>query len=209
MKTNFKVQNRSNIQKAVAKVVAAFIAVIFLTHSLNGQHFEMMKYNKSVLNKASLAMAGNHFEATSALTGKANNYSNLSSYTAKEAEAELELEAWMTDENYFGTNSHLETEIEAPLNLEPWMIDARSFNMNTKFAEVTEEILIVEPWMTDEKSFEVNERTKKEKSEKNDSHKVKKEHKIFSTKDFVYRELEEPALKFEAWMFDSKHFRIK
>lgn len=59
----------------------------------------------------------------------------------------------------------------------------------------SENTLALEEWMTNEQLFNVHENTSRKKTIK--------------TATFYYEEIEESKLKFEAWMFHLKYWRVK
>jgi hypothetical protein len=82
-------------------------------------------------------------------------------------------------------------EKEAPLTVENWMLDD-FIKENENPVSKNKDGLSAKKGNPDVETVE-----------------VKKQTKIYSTKTFVYKELEDPELNFEAWMFDSSHWKVK
>lgn len=78
-------------------------------------------------------------------------------------------------------------EEEAPLKIEDWMVN---------------DFISDKPSKENKNELSTEKRNEVPKS----STKVEK---IYKTKTFVYKELEDPELKFEAWMFDNNHWKVK
>ncbi len=72
-------------------------------------------------------------------------------YLETEVEAEMEIEAWMTDYSKFDVGFQFEAEVESELDLEEWMMDETLFQSETE----AESSLELEAWMTSEKVWDI------------------------------------------------------
>lgn len=231
MKTNAKTNRENRVQQVILKSLAVLISLVLVSYTINAQGVW-----KTVWENASLAMedftTDSHNSAEvvyESLNDAAEevemkletwmtNATHFEAPAYMEAEEEMELESWMTDANYFAAVKHVETETENSMKLESWMTDANFFAANNYTETETESALQLEDWMTSDDfgaeidSLETERAAKTENKnalaenvtvEDNDGEKVVK------AKSFTYRAVEEPALKFESWMFDSKHFKVK
>ena len=89
--------------------------------------------------------------------------------------------------NSFDFKNLIEVENESPLEVEEWMINDFGEEYETKIER------------TSERSKQLKETTVTKKQEE----------KVYSTSTFVYRNIDDPVLKFERWMFDPKHWSAK
>ena len=85
----------------------------------------------------------------------------------------------------------MEIEADSPLTVEEWMVKNFVNGMNKQQTEVQMELKV-------------------QKSAPNEKIAVTKkpDNKIYSTSTFVYGNIEDPKLHFEAWMFDSRHWSL-
>jgi hypothetical protein len=72
---------------------------------------------------------------------------------ATEAEATMNLENWMLNENYFYHAFEMEKATETILEIENWMTDATLFSKAVFLENEMEEALVVEEWMVNESNF--------------------------------------------------------
>ncbi len=199
-------KTKNNVQKAVLKSLAVLTGLVLLSNTINAQGLWRMGYmNDNADDEISLAMTGDRYEVLTAMTSAKSsiNYNSVYSFTIEEKENEMELESWMTDADFFAAGNYSEEEVESPMMLESWMTNKTYFEMSSYLMNETDEALQVEDWMLDEKVFQANETTPPQ----TENQLVGK--KVYSTKNFVYSELKDPELKFEAWMFDTRHWGIK
>ena len=234
MKTNAKTNRENRVQQVVLKSLAVLISLVLVSYTINAQGMW-----KTVWENASLAMedftADSHSsaeevyatanteaeEAEMELETWMTSATHFEAPAALEADAELELESWMTDANYFAAVNMMETETDNILELESWMTDASFFAANSYLETETENALQLEDWMTSDNfglvsdSLQANRAHKAEKAEgknelaENVSVETKEGKTVVKATNFTYRAVEEPVLKFERWMFDSKHFKAE
>ena len=198
-------KTKNNVQKAVLKSVAVLTSLVLLSYNLSAQGlWEQVMENTS----ASFAML---FDVPEAADTKVESTALYAlAYDVIENDAELEMESWMTNAKFFATDATIAAETESAMQLENWMT-TENFGMEAAFIVENEAALEVEEWMVDEKWFETEKESEIENKQKteNQQETVKvSDDKVYTTTSFVYRELQEPKLKFEAWMFDSNHFKI-
>ena len=205
MKTIAKTNKENRVQQVVLKTLAVLISLVLLTYTINAQGMW-----KQVWENASLAMET--YETGNSEFYAANN-------TSEDSDMKMNLEYWMTDAEHFTAFAEPEAEPEDVLGVETWMTDAAHFAANSYVETEAEEPLELENWMISENfialkdSVENKKETKstagKETLAQNISVENKKGNIVVKAKNFTYRELKQPALKFERWMFDSNHFKVK
>ncbi len=207
MKTIAKTNKENRIQQVVLKTTAVLISLVLLSYNINAQGIW-----KTMWEDASLAMETYQAEN--------NEVIYASNVAAKEADDAMELESWMINTRHFTAHVELKTETENALELEAWMTDAAYFAPANFAAPEAEEALELENWMVIN-DFGVEKDSVENKKSKfkatNEEHATaesitvenQKGNYVVKAKNFTYRELKEPALKFEHWMFDSRHFSVK
>jgi hypothetical protein len=119
----------SKLQNSELKSLTSFIVLIVV----------------SVLNLQAYAT-----ENSSRFNTASSAYADL---LATEAEAIMNLESWMLNENYFFLAFETEEAMETPLEIESWMTDATLFNKAVLLEKEMEEALKVEEWMVNESNF--------------------------------------------------------
>lgn len=208
MKTIAKTNKENRIQQVVLKTTAVLISLVLLSYNINAQGIW-----KTVWEDASLAMETYH--------AASNEVIYASNVAAKEAEHAMELESWMINTRHFTAHAELKTETENALEIEPWMTNTAYFSATNYAVPEAEETLELEKWMvSDDFGVEKDSMKNKKKSKlkaTNDEHAIaenvtvenQKGNHVVKAKNFTYRELSEPALKFEDWMFDSRNFSGK
>ena len=144
-------KTKNNVQKTIAKTLAAGMSLVLISFTVNAQDFWKSFMENSGLNNIATAMV----EPAKTETYNVTN-TNSSAFT-EENEEPLELETWMTDENNFTTTFSIESETEAPLALENWMKNENTFNAsNFVMEEESENALELESWMTSDSSFGIS-----------------------------------------------------
>ena len=125
-----------------------------------------------------MAMAAGDSESSKASKDVSNtaNTNAYAEYSVIEKEETLKLENWMTNDAVFSADYKVEEETETPLELESWMTNETTFSAPASaFAVETESKLEVENWMMNDDVFKVDAK--------------KAENKIYSAKNFVYKNL--------------------
>lgn len=185
MKTTVK------FQRAILKSLAVVVSFVLISFTVSAQDFWRSLLKNEILGEMAMVRVDSK-DATRTTNAKANNTGvNLfTTLLAVEADAELELEAWMVNENTFNATEHLEQATEEQLNIEEWMKNEANFEVVFNFETEDEKTLGIEEWMVNDSIFE-------------DSN-LKKNYN--STRVFIINDVEDSKLKLEAWMFENKNF---
>lgn len=195
----------NNVQKAAIKSAAIIISLVLLHVNVHAQGIWKSTSSHPQIDNITLAMVGNVHEVLSGMTGYWSSLNSL--VNAEEKEEALELEGWMTSESFF-SSVLFENESEEALVVENWMLNGASFGSEMYSTVESEQELKIDSWMLDENHFQADADIS-QYDEVVHVEPLKKQKKVFRTKNFVYREVEESALQFEAWMFNPSHFKAK
>lgn len=167
----------------------------FLTSSPSGQITSQVVTEPSEFEKADAAIRAIHAEF------KAHN-SGLSEAIVVETEAdeELKVESWMTNEILFGADAAaIIKEEDEPLDLESWMVNGLNFSRQSiVVADEVESTLKMEAWMTEEANFNAAEILTERDAD------LKIENWMIDSRIFTnHSELKNGHLNFESWMADA------
>ncbi len=181
-------KTKNNVQKAILKSAAVIISLVLISFTVNAQNFWKSLLENETFSQIAMAMVSGDSES-SAASHEANHTSTAdlyAEYSAVEPEESLELEDWMTSEAVFTSHYIYETEAEVKTELENWMSNENYFNVTSSSPTIeTESELELENWMVNDELFNP-------------------ENKIYSASNFVFKNVEEPELKVETWMTDTK-----
>ena len=171
-------KTKNNVQKTITKAFAVIISLVLISITVQAQEFWKSVLKNNSFHQIAMAMV----DEASVEMNVAPATTEATFYYEEEADAALNVEDWMVNENYFLTGLNYETEVENSLELEAWMVNENLFTGLTAFNVETEAALELEDWMTNQDFFGV--RT-------------------------VETEVEpEAELQLESWMTDTKTWRI-
>lgn len=157
MKTNFKLIERNNVQKASLNVFAIIISLVILSVTVDAQGIWKSFMEMSNANKNELATVNSTENLTTKNEANVFKTSSFMVYSEQESEASLKLEEWMINEAYFSVSSILKEEIESPMELEAWMTNENYFSQSViHFTVETENALELEDWMLNERYFQIS-----------------------------------------------------
>ncbi len=180
MKTNFKSENRNNAQESGLKATISIFIIVTVINVVNGQGYRFSADNNN--ENVVLTASERNFNKSPYFSKAARANAATVNFSEVEADNELKLEEWMTDEANFSTFNFMEAETEEPLELESWMTSDNYFSATELLETETEDALQLEEWMTSESFFNKSA--------------------LFNT-----IETEEP-LKLEGWMLDANNFQV-
>jgi len=181
MKTNFKSNEKNNVQKTSLNVIAIIISLVILSVTVDAQGIWKSFLEIKNVGRNDLATVNRNVNRTTETeTNFFKAYSNVV-YSAQEIEKPLDLENWMTNEFYFSNNAAMIKETEETLNLEDWMTNISYFEVSTSETE-SENALNLETWMT------------------NDNY--------FNPSTFQFDTKTERPLEMENWMLNEHYFKL-
>ena len=186
-------KTKNNVQKAILKSAAVIISLVLISFTVNAQNFWKSLLENETFSQIAMAMVAGDSES-SAVSHDAIHISAAdlyAEYSVIEPEESLKLEDWMTSDAVFTSHSNFETETEVKMELENWMSNENYFNVTAPALTVeTESELELEGWMVNDELFNVENENS--------------ENKIYSTSTFAFKNVDEPKLKVENWMTDSR-----
>lgn len=147
-------KTRNNVQKAITKSFAVIVSLVLLSFTVNAQEFWKNVLENNSFTHIAMAMSNeeasgrSHYETSAPATAATFN-----EMFGTEAEEELSLDTWMTDDaRFLAISSMVQPEAESSLELENWMMNESNFGIRffVIFSE-KEDTLKLENWMVDSK----------------------------------------------------------
>lgn len=139
--------NKNNqSEKVLLRSAAVIISFVLISFTVSAQGFWKQLLTNNSFGQVALLMVEETAAAELSVPAAAES---TAFYLEQATDAELEVEAWMTDDVYFGAYTHLALPAAEPaLELENWMKDEDHFRSHLMDVDQEEE-LELEAWMTD------------------------------------------------------------